>query len=295
MAEHDVGVVSPGAMGAAVAAALSARGMRVVVALEGRGTASRERAARYQLRDVGTLGSLVGSCDLVLSIVPPARATEVATAITRLSAQREHSLTYVDANAVSPMRARAIATVVEEGGGCYVDGGIVGGPPAPGARTDLYLSGAGADALARRLTGSELVVTSLGPDPTAASALKMCFAAWSKGTSALAIAIRALARASGVDDPLVELWDRRRSGALSQSEGAGGVAGRAWRWVDEMSEIERTFDSAGLPGGAAGAASALYRRLAVFKDRDDVSLEDVVTALGAKPAGDRADDAGTDR
>jgi hypothetical protein len=191
------------------------------------------------------------------------------------------TVTLLDANAVSPSRARAIASVVEASGGRYLDGGIVGGPPTGRGRTDLFVSGDGADEWSTRLGGEGLVVTSLGPDPIAASALKMCFAAWSKGTTALAIEIRALAWTHGIDDPLLELWGRRQSAALAQSEGAGGVAGRAWRWVDEMAEIQRTFEEVGLPGGAAGAASLLYERLADFKDRTDVPLEEIFRSVVA--------------
>jgi 3-hydroxyisobutyrate dehydrogenase-like beta-hydroxyacid dehydrogenase len=274
-----VGVVNPGAMGAAVAATLARRGLRVVVALEGRSAASKDRAARYGLHDVGTLERLVMASELVLSIVPPASALEVAEAIARLAAATGRTVTLLDANAVSPMRALEIASVLEVAGGRYLDGGIVGGPPSSRGRTDLYVSGEGADDLAPLLGTDELAVISLGPDPTAASALKMCFAAWSKGTTALAIEIRALARAHRLDEALLALWGRRRSGALEQSEGAGGVAGRAWRWVDEMAEIQLTFEEAGLPGGAAGAASLLYDRLAGFKDRSDVSLEEILATL----------------
>jgi hypothetical protein len=185
----------------------------------------------------------------------------------------------VDANAVSPARAMEVAAAIERAGGRYVDGGIVGGPPHPGRRTDLLLSGDGAESLAPELTTEELVATCIGSDPTAASALKMCHAAWTKGTSALIISIRAVARRQGVEDALVDLWGRAQPSLLARSDAEGRVAGRAWRWVDEMAEIARTFEDAGLPGGAAVAASRLYERLASFKDVDTPpSLDELLTA-----------------
>ena len=58
---------------------------------------------------------------------------------------------YVDANAISPMRAREIAAIQPR----FVDGGIVGGPPdEPG--TTLYLSGAGAASVAVLFVGTKL-------------------------------------------------------------------------------------------------------------------------------------------
>jgi 3-hydroxyisobutyrate dehydrogenase-like beta-hydroxyacid dehydrogenase len=195
-------------------------------------------------------------------------------------AETESRPVVVDANAISPARAREVAQAIEGGGARYVDGGIVGGPPHPGRRTDLVLSGGGAEELVGGLTTEELVAAYIGADPTAASALKMCFASWTKGTSALLIAIRAVARRQGVEQALVDLWSRSQPAVLARSETEGRVADRAWRWVDEMAEIARTFEDAGLPGDAAVAASRLYERLASFKDVDTPpSLDELLTAV----------------
>ncbi len=246
-ATRGIGLVSPGAMGSAIGRSLRANGARVVVALGMRAPRSRERAEGAGLVDVGTVAALVAECDLVVSVVPPASALEVANTLTETAREVKHQVTVVDANAISPQRAREVARIIEAAGWRYVDGGIVGGPPRPGGRTDLLVSGAGADELAGRLTTAELVVTSIGPDPTAASTLKMCHAAWSKGTSALLISIRALARNAGVDDALGELWGRVQPAVFARSESEGSVAGRAWRWVDEMSEIARHSRTPGSP------------------------------------------------
>jgi len=275
-----IGIVSAGAMGGPVGRSLVGRGHRVVVALEGRSGPSVARAAEGGLEDLGTLDALVGAADLVVSIVPPAAAVEVAEKVAHFMAEDAARPAFLDANAISPMRAEQIASTIERAGGRYIDGGIVGGPPRHGQRTDLFVSGRESDALAIELTTPELVVTSIGEDPTAASSLKMCFAAWTKGTSALLITIRALARARGVEPALVELWGRTQASVLDRSESAGDVAARAWRWVDEMAEIAHSFDQAGLPDGAAVASARLYERLAGFKDRQaPVSLDEILIEL----------------
>jgi hypothetical protein len=149
-----------------------------------------------------------------------------------------------------------------------------------GRRTDLLLSGEGAQSLATELTTDALVATCIGIHPTAASALKMCYASWTKGTSALLISIMAVARHEGVEQPLLDLWGRSQPSLLSRYETEGAVAGRAWRWVDEMAEIARTFEDAGLPGNAAVAASRLYERLTSFKDVEiPPSLDELLRAL----------------
>jgi hypothetical protein len=100
----------------------------------------------------------------------------------------------------------------------------------------------------------------------AASALKMAYAGWTKGTSALLAAIEALAIREGVMDVLEQEWSKSQPGLMAQSEGLGGAAAKAWRWVGEMEEIAATFESNGLPGGFHEAAAEVYSRMEQFKD-----------------------------
>src|ERR1022692_5339243 len=132
-----IGVVSPGAMGTEVGRSLVGLGSRVVVALESRSDHSRARAEAAGLEDLGSLTELVRQSDVVLSIVPPAFAVEVASAVASAMAGTDNHPVVIDANAISPARAREVAEAIEGAGGTYVDGGIVGGPPHPGRRTDL--------------------------------------------------------------------------------------------------------------------------------------------------------------
>src|ERR1700728_2175056 len=136
-----IGIVSPGAMGTEVGRTLGGLGSRVVVALDGRSNRSRLRVRQAGLEDVGSLVRLVQAAALILSIVPPALALEVAGDLLRAVAETGAKPIVIDANAISPARAREVAKVIENSGAGYVDGGIVGGPPHPGRRTDLVLSG----------------------------------------------------------------------------------------------------------------------------------------------------------
>ena len=274
-----IGVVAPGSMGAAVGDTLRRRGHHVVATAEGRSPATRDRAERAGIVLLDDLAAVVGASDVVLSIVPPGVAVEVAAEVARLARDRSPGV-YVDCNAVAPSTATAVREAVTASGFEFADGGIIGGPPAEGGRTELYVSGPAGEALAPELATPELSATWIGPDATAASALKMAYAAWTKGTSALLLEIRAMARAYGVDDALVAQWERSQPDVLRRADGAPRVAGRAWRWDAEMLEIARTLEDAGLPGGAFEAASEVYRRMAGFKDTATApSLDDVIAAL----------------
>ena len=168
---------------------------------------------------------------------------------------------YIDANAVSPQTAREIGNVIEKRGGHYVDGGIVGPPPREGVPTRLYLSGSRAPAVAELFRDTAIQARVVSDQPGSASAVKMAYAAWSKGAAALLLAIRALARAEDIEATLLQEWQESASELPERSDRAALSAGKkGWRFAGEMDEIARTFAAAGLPDGFHQAAAEIYRR-----------------------------------
>jgi 3-hydroxyisobutyrate dehydrogenase-like beta-hydroxyacid dehydrogenase len=272
-----IGLLHPGEMGASVGASGRVGGHRVLWASQGRGADTARRAAAAGLEDAGTVAALVGASDAVVSVCPPHAALDVAQVV---AGHRFRGL-YVDGNAVAPATSRAIAKLVEAAGATYVDGGIIGPPPDKPGTTRLYLSGGAAGRVKALFEGGPLEAIVLAGDLTAASAIKMCYAAWTKGSQALIMAVRALATAEGVDEALLAEWHRSQADLPRRSENAArGTARKAWRWVGEMDEIAATFDAAGLPDGFHRAASELYRRMAIYKDAAaPPSIEDVAKTL----------------
>ncbi|MGZ4354075.1 MAG: DUF1932 domain-containing protein [Gaiellaceae bacterium] len=246
-----VGLLHPGEMGSAVGAALRANGHDVVWASSGRSEDTARRALEAGLRDTGSVAALLGEAELVLSIVPPHAAAPVAAAAARFGGG------YVAAHALSPATARSLPPAR------LVDGGIVGPPPRGRGTTRLYLSGDGAGTVAALFAGSVVDARVVTGGIGAASALKMTYAAWSKGTAALVLAIRDVARANGVEGPLRDEWGESAPElpqALSQAERSAGEKG--WRWIGEMEEIADTFAAAGQPDGFHRAAAQVYRQWA---------------------------------
>lgn len=264
------GILHPGDMGATVAAACSGT---VLWASQGRSEETRTRAAEATLTDARDLESLVAAADVVISVCPPHGAEVLADAV----ADAGFAGCYVDANAVSPDTARRIATRFED----FVDGSLIGPPAIEPGTTRLYLSGQSADRVAARFEGSALEPRVLeGGRVGAASALKMAYASWTKGTTALLLAVAALASAEGVSDELSAEWALSQSG-LSQRLAYTVVAAapKAWRWTGEMDEIAEAFAAAGLPEGFHRAASEVFERLAVMKDARGTSVETMLGAL----------------
>ncbi|MGE0622240.1 MAG: DUF1932 domain-containing protein [Pseudomonadales bacterium] len=268
-----IALLHPGAMGASLGAALVAAGQEVRWLPEGRSTATRQRAEAAGLTAVPTLGDLLAGADAVLSVCPPHAALDVATAVAGAGFRGP----YLDANAIAPATARMLADVV---GPAFVDGGIIGPPAHHRGTTRLYVSGDGASAVPDWFGDGVLGVHVVPGAPGAASALKMCYAAYTKGTSALLLAIRALAEAEGVTPSLLDEWARSQPELASRSEGAARTtAGKAWRFVGEMEEIAATFEARSLPGGFHRGAADVYERMRSLKDVQDPDLAQVLAAL----------------
>jgi 3-hydroxyisobutyrate dehydrogenase-like beta-hydroxyacid dehydrogenase len=259
MTEHTViGLLNPGEMGAAVGQCLTGRGLEVLWASDGRSPETADRAKAAGLTDAGTARDLAARANVVLSICPPHAAVDVAWAV--------HGFTgvYVDANAIAPGTARQVAELIGAGGGRYVDGGIIGSPPAKPGASRLYLSGDDAAAVRgvqELFAGTALDARIVAGAPTAASAVKMAYASWTKGSSALLLAARALARVEGVEETLLAEWALSQPRLADQVERSGLAAvTKGWRWVGEMEEIAHTMADAGLPDGFHEAAAEIYRR-----------------------------------
>ena len=279
---NTIGLLHPGEMGTTVGAAARENEVQVVWASDGRGVRTRDRADAAGLTDVDTLSALVAHSHIVLSVCPPHAATELARAV----AGQRFSGVYVDANAVSPSTVRDVRQIVEAGGASFVDGGIIGPPALTPATTRLYLSGAESARVAVCFRRGPLEACVLDGPPGAASALKMAYAAWTKGSAALLIAIRTLAINEGVDEALIREWERSQAGLPGRSAAAvRSNARKAWRFSGEMEEIADTFAAAGLPDGFHRAAAEVYRRMTGYKDTAHTPpVEEVATRLLAETA-----------
>ncbi|MBI2205977.1 MAG: NAD(P)-dependent oxidoreductase [Candidatus Rokubacteria bacterium] len=263
MTNVTMGILHPGEMGSAIGAAARVAGALVLWASEGRSASTRKRAEEDGLADVRTVERLVTESQVILSVCPPANAVDVAREV----AAEGFGGLYVDGNAVSPDTTREVGSIVTAGGARFIDGGIIGPPPRRPGVCRLYLSGDGADEVAALLTGGLLEPIPIAGPVGAASAVKMAYAGWNKGSQALLMAVRALAMHEGVDEVLLAEWARSQPELPARSEAAvKGTARKAWRFVGEMEEIAATFDAAGLPDGFHRASADVYARLANWKD-----------------------------
>ena len=245
-----VGLLHPGEMGAAIGAMLVEHGHVVLWQPQGRSEQTIRRAAAAALTGVEDFHD----AEVILSVCPPHAALDVARSL------RGTAALVIDANAVSPATARLVGELFD---GRWVDGGIVGPPPVRTGTTRLYLSGPHALGASRLFEGTRLEAVVLSGSPVTASALKMAYAAWTKGSAALLMAALSSAHANGVQDALRAEWSRSQPDLEARWQSASdSAAAKGWRWVGEMNEIAATFAAAGLPSGFHEAAAEMFERAA---------------------------------
>jgi 3-hydroxyisobutyrate dehydrogenase-like beta-hydroxyacid dehydrogenase len=254
-----VAVIAPGAMGAAVGQRLAESGVEVCTLLTGRSSASAERAKAANMRPVEE--AQVAQADMVLSIVPPGAAVELAQRLAPSLAQCASRAIYVDCNAVSPETVRRIGAIVSASGARFVDADIIGGPPKAGAKGPVFYASGPAAAALVALNDYGLAVKPIEGDIGAASGLKMSYAGITKGLTALASAMMLAAARFGTGDALrAELADSQPQLLAWLSRSVPGMFPKAYRWVAEMHEIS---DFA----GEDAAARQIYQGIAQLYDR----------------------------
>lgn len=257
-----IGIVSPGDMGQAVAQTLKSHGFTVHTALEGRSARTRALAAEAGLNDCGNMQGVVAASDVLLSILNPAAAVDNARAAAAAIKASGKRCLFVDCNAVAPRTAHEIDGIIRAAGGECIDAGIIGPPPRGKAAMRMYVSGPQA-ALLAPLTCGGITVRVMGDKVGDASAIKMCYASYTKGAVALGVEMMMAARRLGVGDAL----DRELQ--ESAADNRQWILGRtttmppkAYRWVPEMLEIAKTFEDSGLTPRILLGAADMYEMIA---------------------------------
>jgi len=259
----NIGVVSPGDMGQAIAGRLKESGMNVHTALDGRSERTRSLARAAGLTDCGSMEKLVATCELVISVINPGEALSVARQVAAAMKKTGRKIAFADLNAVSPQTARDTAAMIREAGGLFIDGGIIGPPPrGEKDKPRIYVSGPDAY-LFEQIKHPNILVRVMSERIGDASGVKMCYAAMTKGTTALAVELLMAARRLGVEQALEkELRDSRSDVFDWQMKNIPSMPPKAYRWVPEMQEIAKTFGEFGMSRRIFEGATDMYEFIA---------------------------------
>lgn len=278
----SVGILHPGAMGSTVGRALMQAGNQAVWLSAGRSAATRTRAEGEGFLEVADMAALAAETCIIVSICPPHASEDVVEQV----AATGFDGTFVDANAITPSRSARQRELIVGAGGHYVDGSIIGPPAEAPGTTRLYLSGRGSREVAALFRGDLLEAAILDSGDFAASALKMVYAAYTKGSAALLLAVSATAHELEVDDALRKEWSISMPELPERADRLLQYAGRkAWRFEEEMRFIAETMASVGLPDGFHVAAAEVYRRLSgQVTSTFPVTIDRTLSRLGAGDA-----------
>lgn len=259
----NVGVMSPGDMGSAIARRLKESGKNIYTASDGRSERTKALGREAGLTDLGSLDRLVATCELVISVINPGEAMNVAQGVAAAMKKSGRKIAFADLNAVSPQTTKDMDKVIRDAGGMYVDGGIIGPPPRGDKdRPRIYVSGPDAY-LFENITHPNLQFRVMSERVGDASGVKMCYAAMTKGTTALAVELLVAARKLGVEQALEkELRDSQSDMFDRHMKSIPGMPPKAYRWVPEMQEIAKTFGEVGLTRNMFLGASDIYDMVA---------------------------------
>ena len=254
-----VAILSPGDMGHAVGQRLRENELDVITCLAGRSDRTRTLADKAGIRNVPTMEELVEQSDLIMSMTVSAAVPTLCRQVAgALSATGADTL-FAECNAIAPQLVRELEPVITEAGGRFVDVSIIGGPPRPGYSPHLYASGEHAS-LFEKLNDVGLTVLKLDGEVGQASGIKMCYAAMTKGTSALYSQLLMAAELMGLTEPLLAEFQSGQQAVLHRMESSiPTVPPRARRWVSEMEEIRDTFAHLGMTPHLFEGVAEMYR------------------------------------
>ena len=259
MSLETVAILSPGDMGHTVGRVLVEHGLRVITCLKERSQRTRSLAESAGILDVPTFQALVSEADIILSILVPSRAAKVAEMVSETIIETQAKVLYADCNAISPQTTCRISETVANVGANYLDVSIIGPPPRSEGVTRFYVSGPSLG-LFSQLNQFGLDIRPLGDKVGKASAIKMCYAALTKGLSALCIELLTASKLLGVSESLASEFQLSQASLYERMERSiPSLPSKSRRWVGEMEEIAATFAELGLTPKILDGAADVFR------------------------------------
>ena len=261
MSIETVAILSPGDMGHALGQLLREHELKVITCLAGRSSRTRMLSEQAGIIDVPDLNELVEQADVLMSVTVseavPGLCEQIAGAVKATGTD----LLFAECNAIAPGLSKKMEVVLSEVGARYVDASIIGGPPRDGSSPRVYVSGDNA-AEFEQLRDFGLDVRNLGPQLGRASGIKMCYAAMTKGTTALHAELLIAAEKMGLTKELMAEFSGSQPAVVTRMEGwMPTMPAKSRRWVSEMEEIEKTFSDLGMTPNIFKGVADMYRMI----------------------------------
>ena len=260
---RKIGITSIGDMGGQVAVRLKTCGYEIFTALEGRSKRTQALSAKAGVTDCGSVEKLVATCDVVISVLDPSAAVTKAREVAAGIQATGKKIMFVNGNAVAPRTAHEIDGIIRAAGGACVDGSILRVTTKQGkSELRFYVSGPEASVLTQ-IVDEILKFRVVGEKIGNASALKMCYGAFTKGALALGVELLLASHKLGVADELAAEFEDTQPEVYKWILGRTvGMAPKAYRYVPEMLEVATTFEDAGMTRRMLEGAADMFELLA---------------------------------
>jgi L-threonate 2-dehydrogenase len=264
-----IGIMSIGEMGYHWAKLLANHGAQVMTYDRNRSHVTRKRAENAGVESTETLADLCANADLIVSIVVPSAAVKIAAEIAQAAAEiRRNHLIYFDANAISPMTAETINSILTPNGVNFVDGCIIGSASKMDKGSVVYASGPEASRIVE-LGAYGLNVQVLGAGTSQASAFKVVYAGLTKGLQGLFVELLIGAKSFGLLDEIIKRYDESFPGLLERvSPSIIGLRTHAGRRAEEMDELKGTYAHHGMRALMAPAIQEVLAKIAELDIRE---------------------------
>ena len=257
-----IAIISPGNMGSGVGKFLVEGGFEVIAPLNDRSDFTRFRAEKLGINNVGSIEEAVEGADIILSILDPGKAIEVAKSAASAIQRFGYSKIYADCNATSPNTAITISEIIEAAGGIFVDVGIIGGTPTRKDNFPTFFSSGPQASVLDILDGHGVRVKNLGSEVGQGSAIKICNGAWNKGAFALYTAVMLAAEKYGFTRVLRERLPNSQAGTVEKIDAAlNRLPSLSGRYIGEMEQVSETYAGIGIPAGFHEGAAEIFRML----------------------------------
>ncbi|MBZ5567588.1 MAG: DUF1932 domain-containing protein [Acidobacteriia bacterium] len=241
MTEPTIGILYPGEMGSSFGKLLAESGFPVVTTTQGRSARTQSLCHEAGMTVLASIPEVLHRSAIVISLVTPAAALEVARQVSAQVPSSSRRLIYVDANSISPSTALQIAGVLGSGPVDFVDASILGLASLLRQRGRLYLSGSRASEVSN-VFSRFMRVKITGEAPGQASAFKMIIAGIPKGLVGLFVETMLFARDMGLLREALEACNELYCGVMEVAQRMlPTYPQHAARRSEELREIEATM------------------------------------------------------
>jgi len=260
----NITLMSPGEMGSPIAKCIIKSGINVMSPLKNRSAQTVERAKKYGIEDSISLENSIMNSDLIISILVPDAAEDLAKEVSNLSKKLDKEIIFADLNAISPETVKKMNSYMSGTKVKFIDGGIIGGPPEGDKIPRIYVSGQNSN-LFSSLDGLGMKVIDMNGSVGDASAMKMAYASITKGYSSLLIAAVTLSIRTNNFEHLMKELEFSQKNVFNDLKNLKSIPSKAHRWIGEMEEISNTYIENSITGDFHKGSYSIYKKVSESK------------------------------